>query len=105
MSGQWSNEGGLIWVDIDGPEAIPVLEERAGPLDAIFPQTLTISSGREGRQRMLYSVPSSKISSPRQVHDQDWCTHFEILFRGRQGAIMGTHPDTEGYFTTTHGGF
>ena len=30
MSGQWSNEGALIWVDIDGPEAIPALEELAG---------------------------------------------------------------------------
>ena len=45
LSGQWSNEGGLIWVDIDGPSAIPALEELAGgPLDAIFPETLTISS-------------------------------------------------------------
>ena len=107
MSGQWSNEGGLIWVDIDGPEAIPVLEERAGgPLDAIFPQTLTISSGREGRQRMLYSVPSSKISLlPDKSTIKIGVPTFEILFRGRQGAIMGTHPDTEGYFTTTHGGF
>ena len=23
LTGQWSNEGGLIWVDIDGPDAIP----------------------------------------------------------------------------------
>ena len=29
----------------------------------------------------------------------------EILFRSRQGAIMGSHPDTDGYFTTPHGGF
>ena len=63
ITGQWSNEGGLLWVDIDGPEAIPELEELAGaPLSAIFPPTLTISSGKEGRQRMLYSVPTQKIS-------------------------------------------
>ena len=44
LSGQFSNEGGLVWVDIDGPNAIPALEELAGgPLDAIFPETLTIS--------------------------------------------------------------
>ena len=30
MSGQWSNEGGLVWVDIDGPAAIPELEKIAG---------------------------------------------------------------------------
>jgi hypothetical protein len=47
ISGQWSNAGGLIWVDIDGPDAIPALEEIAGgPLSAIFPATLTISSGK-----------------------------------------------------------
>ena len=28
ISGQWSNEGGLIWVDIDGPAAIKDLEEK-----------------------------------------------------------------------------
>ena len=107
ISGQWSNEGGLIWVDIDGPEARPALEELAGaPLDAIFPQTLTISSGKEGRQRMLYSIPSSKLSLlPDKATIKIGVPSFEILFRSRQGAIMGSHPDTEGYHTTSHGGF
>ena len=106
MSGQWSNEGGLVWVDIDGPAAISVLEERAGgPLDAIFPHTLTISSGKEGRQRMLYSVPNHKIPLiPDKATIKIGVPSFEILFRSRQGAIMGTHPETEGYYTTTHGG-
>jgi hypothetical protein len=30
ITGQWSNEGGLVWVDIDGPDAIPALEALAG---------------------------------------------------------------------------
>ena len=107
MTGQWSNEGGLIWADIDGPEAIPALEELAGgPLDVIFPRTLTISSGKPGRQRMLYSVPASKISMlPDKATLKIDVPSFEILFRSRQGAIMGAHPDTEGYHTTAHGGF
>ena len=107
ISGQWSNEGGLIWVDIDGPEAIPELEELAGaPLNAIFPPTLTISSGKEGRQRMLYSIPSSKLSLlPDKATIKIGIPSFEILFRSRQGAIMGAHPETEGYHTTSHGGF
>ena len=55
---------------------------------------------------MLYSVPSSKISLlPDKSTIKIGVPTFEILFRGRQGAIMGTHPDTEGYFTTSHGGF
>ena len=107
ISGQCSNEGGLIWVDIDGPEAIPELEELAGaPLDAIFPPTLTISSGKPGRQRMLYSIPSSKIRLlPDKATIKIGIPSFEILFRSRQGAIMGSHPDTEGYHTTVNGGF
>ncbi len=107
ITGQWSNEGGLIWADIDGPEAIPALEELAGgPIDVIFPPTLTISSGKEGRMRMLYSVPASKMSLlPDKATIKIGVPSFEILFRSRQGAIMGSHPETEGYFTTAHGGF
>ncbi|MGA0342324.1 MAG: bifunctional DNA primase/polymerase, partial [bacterium] len=88
LSGQFSNEGGLVWVDIDGPSAIPALEELAGgPLDAIFPETLTISSGKEGRQRMLYSVPNEKIAfMPNKATIKIGVPSFEILFRSRQGA-------------------
>ena len=107
ISGQWSNEGGLIWVDIDGPDAIPELEELAGgPLSAIFPPTLTISSGKPGRQRMLYSIPTAKLPLlPDKATIKIGIPSFEILFRSRQGAIMGSHPDTDGYYTTSHGGF
>ena len=107
MSGQWSNEGGLIWVDIDGPDALPALEDLAGgPLHAIFPETLTISSGKPGRQRMLYRIPTNKISLlPDKATIKIGIPSFEILFRSRQGALMGAHPDTDGYFTTPHGGF
>lgn len=107
ITGQWSNEGGLIWADIDGPEAIPALQELAGgPIDVIFPPTLTISSGKEGRMRMLYSVPASKIALlPDKATIKIGVPSFEILFRSRQGAIMGAHPETDGYFTTSHGGF
>ena len=62
ITGQWSNEGGLVWVDIDGPAAIKDLEELAGaPLSAAFPPTLTISSGKEARQRMLFSISVKKL--------------------------------------------
>jgi len=107
ITGQWSNEGGLIWADVDGPEAIPAIEELAGgPIDVVFPPTLTISSGKEGRRRMLYSIPTSKISLlPDKATIKIGIPAFEILFRSRQGAIMGSHPETEGYFTTAHGGF
>jgi len=107
ITGQWSNEGGLIWVDIDGPEAIPELEKLGGgTLSEIFPPTLTISSGKKDRQRMLFSIPTSKIGLlPDKATIKIGIPSFEILFRSRQGAIMGSHPETEGYFTTEHGNF
>ena len=107
ITGQWSNEGGLIWVDIDGSDAIPELEKLGGgPLSQIFPPTLTISSGKKDRQRMLFSIPTSKIGIlPDKATIKIGISSFEILFRSRQGAIMGSHPETEGYYTTAHGGF
>ncbi len=107
ITGVWSNEGGLVWVDIDGTASIKDLEELAGaPLSAAFPPTLTISSGKKDRQRMLFSIPAAKLKLlPDKATIKIGIPSFEILFRNRQGAIMGSHPDTEGYFTTPHGGF
>ena len=107
ITGVWSNEGGLVWVDIDGTASIKDLEELAGaPLSAAFPPTLTISSGKKDRQRMLFSIPAAKLKLlPDKATLKIGIPSFEILFRNRQGAIMGSHPDTDGYFTTPHGGF
>ena len=107
ITGVWSNEGGLVWVDIDGTDSIKDLEELAGaPISAAFPPTLTISSGKKDRQRMLFSVPTAKLKLlPDKATIKIGVPSFEILFRSRQGAIMGSHPDTDGYFTTPHGGF
>ena len=101
LTGQWSNSGGLVWVDIDGPEGLKALEELAGsPMPESLPPTLTISSGKAGRHRLLYSIPSPKLPQiPVKATIKIGIPSFEILFRRRQGAIMGAHPDTEGYFT------
>ena len=107
LCGQWSNELALIMVDVDGEEAIPAIEALGGgPIDSIFPPTLTISSGKSGRFRMVFRVPSSKVQqlpdkATLKVDKAPW----EILWRSRQGALMGAHPDTDGYRTTPHGGF
>jgi phage/plasmid-associated DNA primase len=107
LCGQWSNELALIMVDVDGEEAIPAIEALGGgPIGSIFPPTLTISSGKSGRFRMVFRVPSSKVQqlpdkATLKVDKAPW----EILWRSRQGALMGAHPDTDGYRTTPHGGF
>ena len=107
LCGQWSNELALIMVDVDGEEAIPAIEALGGgPIASIFPPTLTIGSGKPGRFRMVFRVPSTKVQllpdrATLKVDKAPW----EILWRSRQGALMGAHPDTDGYRTTPHGGF
>jgi phage/plasmid-associated DNA primase len=55
---------------------------------------------------MLYSIPTAKLPLlPDKATIKIGVPSFEILFRSRQGAIMGACPDTPGYFTTSHGGF
>tara|TARA_B100001996_G_scaffold382347_1_gene373931 strand:- start:15 stop:2234 length:2220 start_codon:yes stop_codon:yes gene_type:complete len=55
---------------------------------------------------MLFSIPTQKIPLlPEKATIKIGIPSFEILFRSRQGALMGSHPETEGYFTTSHGGF
>jgi phage/plasmid-associated DNA primase len=108
ITGQWSNKGGLVWLDIDGPKGWEKLQELAGgPIPDCFPPTLTITSGKEARLRMLFSIPSQKIKllPDKATIKFKEIPDFEILFRSRQGAIMGAHPETEGYLTTPHGGF
>ena len=107
ICGQFSNELALIMVDVDGKDAIPEIEALGGgSIDEIFPPTLAISSGKEGRFRLLFRVPTSRIQeipdkATLRVDDAPW----EILWRSRQGAIMGSHPETPGYFTLAGQGF
>lgn len=107
LCGQWSNDLALIFVDVDGEDAIPVIEELGGgPIAEIFPPTLTITSGKPGKFRMLFRVPPDRIQQlPDKATIKVDKAPWEILWRSRQGALMGAHPDTSGYSTTAHGGF
>ena len=107
LSGQFSNEYGLIWVDFDGPEGIEFVERiGGGPIAEIFPPTLTIASGKEGRMRMLFRVSNENIGRlPERATLKLGSAPFEMLWSSRQGAICGAHPETKGYRTTNHGGF
>ena len=107
LTGQHCNEYGLVWCDIDGPAGVDFLEKLGGgSIASIFPNTLTIASGKPGCQRMLYRVSSNNIQRlPDKATLKIGSAPFEILWRSRQGAICGLHPDTDGYFTTEHGGF
>ena len=107
LCGQFCNEYGLIFVDVDGEEAIPAIEALGGgSIDKIFPPTLTVSSGKKGKFRMLFRVPVARINEiPDKATIKVDKTPWEILWRSRQGAIMGNHPDTDGYRTLPDKGF
>ncbi len=73
------------------------------PLNEALPPTLTICSGREGRERKLYRVSKNNwdkfIRNKYAWHAEGDGEKLEILWKRCQGVLMGMHPDTEGYFT------
>lgn len=101
---------GLVWVDVDGPSVRSVVEELAGTtFDLALPQTLTICSGKEGRERKLYRLEKEKyqhfVRNKYTWHSEENKEKLEILWRRHQGVLMGLHPETEGYFTAPEQGF
>ena len=105
ISGPVYNEPyGLVWVDVDGPTVYATIKEVSGlSVEDALPKTLTICSGREGRERKLY-----KLLKPDWEHfiRNKYCWHaegerekLEVLWKRHQGVLMGHHPDTDGYFT------
>ena len=102
----YNNPYHLIWIDIDGESVWPVIEQLSGTTDISIslPPTLTILSGKPGRERRLYQLPKEKA---KHLQRGKYATKpvvpnekLEILCDSRrQGVLMGYHPDTDGYFT------
>lgn len=102
----YNNPYHLVWIDIDGESVWPVIEQMSGTSDISIslPPTLTILSGRPGRERRLYQVPKDKAKhllrgkyATKPVLPNE---KLEILCDNkRQGVLMGFHPDTDGYYT------
>jgi len=101
---------GLVWVDVDGPSVYPLIEKITNKSFAdALPRTLTICSGKAGRERRLY-----KIARDKQLHfvrnKYTWTAEvknekLEILWSRHQGVLMGLHPETDGYFTPDGSGY
>ena len=101
---------GLVWVDVDGPSVYKLLEELSGlPLKDALPDTLTIFSGKEGRERKLYRLDREKhkhfVRNKYTWHGEENKEKLEILWKRHQGVLMGLHPETDGYFTAEDQGF
>ena len=101
---------GLVWVDVDGPSVYKLIEEISGlPLQEALPSTLTICSGKIGRERKLYKLTREKhkhfARNKYTWHADENKEKLEILWKRHQGVLMGLHPETAGYFTADNEGF
>lgn len=102
---------GFVWIDIDGSSVYKLIEELSEIEDfnTALPPTLTICSGKEGRERKLYKVKRenqkhfvrNKYAWQAEVNKEK----LEILWSKHQGVLMGLHPETEGYYTPAGMGY
>ena len=105
LSGPVYNEPyGLVWIDVDGPSVYKLIEELSQlSIDQALPKTLTICSGREGRERKLYKVGKDDwkhfIRNKYAWQAEGDGEKLEVLWKRHQGVLMGAHPDTPGYYT------
>jgi P4 family phage/plasmid primase-like protien len=101
---------GLVWVDVDGPSVYPLIEGISDlPLQEALPPTLTILSGKIGRERKLYRLDREKhkhfVRNKYTWHAEEDKEKLEILWQRHQGVLMGLHPETDGYYTAEGQGF
>ena len=106
----YNNPYGLVWVDIDGASVYPLIEAIAdSSFEEALPSTLTICSGKEGRERKLYRLTREKhkhfVRNKYTWHGEFDREKLEILWSKHQGVLMGLHPETDGYFTAEGQGF
>ena len=105
MGGPVFNEPfGHIWVDIDGPTVYSLIESISQQnINDALPATLTICSGKEGRERKLYKLNKENWKHLQRNkytwHAEGDGEKLELLWKRHQGVLMGLHPETEGYFT------
>ena len=101
---------GLVWVDIDGASVYRTVEQVSGlTSEEALPITLTILSGKPGREKKLYRLNRNKhkhfIRNKYTWHAEGPKEKLEILWSRHQGVLMGLHPQTDGYFTSPNQGF
>ncbi|MGA1713319.1 MAG: PriCT-2 domain-containing protein, partial [bacterium] len=101
---------GLVWVDVDGPSVYSLVETISElPLQDALPPTLTVFSGKIGRERKLYKLDREKhkhfLRNKYVWHAEEDKEKLEILWKRHQGVLMGVHPETDGYYTGDDLGF
>jgi len=95
---------------LTAPSIYPLVEELSGKsFKNALPDTLTILSGKTGRERKLYQLPRDKhkhfVRNKYVFHSEVDKEKLEILWKRHQGVLMGLHPETDGYYTAPNQGF
>ena len=91
---------GYIAVDIDGVNAGKLIKSISGKdsLAEALPKTPKWTSGKEGRQGVLYRVPEQYIDLIPNIKTFIFEGHgLELRYNGHQSVITGVHPDTGSY--------
>jgi len=95
--------GGLLFVDHDGISAGEVLESIGAP-SRDLPKSWAVTSGRNGRFQIIYTVPiqywdqikTRKIKSGKYDEDGN-VEQLELRWTGCQSVVAGSHPITGSY--------
>lgn len=106
----FNNPYGFVWVDVDGPSIYDLIQDLSDKsFEEALPNTLTILSGKEGRERKLYKISREKqkhlVRNKYTWHGEVEKEKLEILWKKHQGVLMGLHPETDGYYTGANQGF
>lgn len=96
--------GGLLFVDHDGLSATTKLEELGLPLRDL-PKSLAMTSGRDGRFQIIYSVPEQfwhamkgrRVFKTGKLDADGKAENLDLRWHGHYSVIIGAHPDTTGY--------
>lgn len=96
--------GGLLFVDHDGLSATTKLEELGLPLRDL-PKSLAMTSGRDGRFQIIYSVPEQfwhamkgrRVFKTGKLDTDGKAENLDLRWHGHYSVIIGAHPDTTGY--------
>ncbi|MBD2458218.1 DUF3987 domain-containing protein [Nostoc sp. FACHB-87] len=96
---------GLVFVDHDGASCDDLIQKLSQQsVEAALPQTVTLTSGREGRYQAIYRVPekywgaiaTKKIKTDTKGEDGK-PEQLELRWDGCQSVVVGYHPVTGAY--------
>ncbi|MFN6338988.1 MAG: VapE domain-containing protein [Cyanobacteriota bacterium] len=96
--------GGLLFVDHDGISATDLLERIGAPMRSL-PRSVTVTSGRDGRFQIIFSVPprywpdmvNRKVIKSGKNDEEGHSEQLEFRWSGHQSVVIGEHPTTSGY--------